>query len=171
MLNKICVLLFKKNFDFIKNEYTSKMKKLILWILIPSIAIQFIQFDVPATLISPANQEIDAPIEVIEILQRSCYDCHSNSINYPWYTKIAPASWYTKNHVKKGRERVNFSQWKSYDREKRLKVIKELPKSLLIRMPLPDYLWTHKEATLTKEDKKLLTDWAKELRKELEKEK
>ena len=143
------------------------MKKLILWILILSIAIQFIQLDVPATLISPANKEIDAPIEVIEILQRSCYDCHSNSINYPWYAKIAPASWYIKNHVKEGREVVNFSQWKSYSREKRLKVIKELPKSLVIRMPLPDYLWMHEEATLTKEDKKLLTDWAKELRKEL----
>jgi len=147
------------------------MKKLILWILIPFIAIQFIQMNVPATLISPENQEIDIPIEVKEILQRSCYDCHSNSITYPWYAKIAPVSWYTKNHVKKGREVVNFSQWKSYDIEKRLKVIKKLPKSLIIRMPIPGYLWTHKEATLSKEDKKLLTNWAKELRKELEKEK
>jgi len=147
------------------------MKKLILWILIPSIAIQFIQIDVPASLTSPSNQEVDAPIEVIEILQRSCYDCHSNSITYPWYSHIAPASWYTKNHVKTGREMVNFSQWKSYDREKRLKIIKKLPKSILIRMPLPDYLWTHKEATLTKEDKKMLTNWAKELQKELEREK
>jgi hypothetical protein len=147
------------------------MKKLILWILIPFIAIQFIQIDEPTTLTSTIKQEVDAPIEIIEILQRSCYDCHSNSITYPWYAKIAPLSWYIKNHVKKGRKVVNFSQWKNYDREKRLKVIQELPKSLIIRMPLSDYLWLHKEATLTKEDKKLLTDWSKELKKELEKEK
>lgn len=144
------------------------MKKLILWILIPSIAIQFIQMNVPATLISKPNQEIDAPIEVMEILRLSCYDCHSNSIIYPWYSKIAPASWYTQTHVKNGRRVVNFSQWKNYDMKKKLKVIKELPKSLLIRMPLPDYLWTHKEATLSKEDKKLLGDWAKKLQKSLE---
>ena len=144
------------------------MKKLILWILIPSIAIQFIQMDVPQTLKFTPHQEIDAPIEVMEILQLSCYDCHSNSIIYPWYSKIAPISWYTQSHVKNGRRVVNFSQWKSYDKKKKLKVIQELPKSLLIRMPLPDYLWTHKEAILSKEDKKLLSNWAKEVQKSLE---
>ena len=144
------------------------MKKLILWILIPSIAIQFIQMDVPQTLKITPHQEIDAPIEVMEILQLSCYDCHSNSILYPWYSKIAPISWYTQSHVKNGRRVVNFSQWKSYDKKKKLKVIQELPKSLLIRMPLPDYLWTHKEAILSKEDKKLLSNWAKEVQKSLE---
>ena len=171
MLNKICVLLLKKNFDFIKSRYTIGMKKIILWILIPSLAIQFIQVDAPILLNSPKKERVDAPIEVMEILQRSCYDCHSNSINYPWYAKIAPLSWYINNHIKNGRKVVNFSQWKRYPLEKQLKIIKKIPKSLVVRMPPADYLWMHEESTLTKEDKKLLIDWAKELQKELDTEK
>ena len=149
--------------EFIKNKYTSKMKKLILWILIPSVAIQFIQMDVPATLTSTSNQEIETSKEVMEILKRSCYDCHSNSIIYPWYAKITPISWYTQSHVKNGRKVVNFSIWKSYKESKKKKVIKELSTSIRIRMPLPDYLWLHPKAKLSKEDKKILNRWAEEL--------
>jgi len=143
------------------------MKKLILWILIPFIAIQFIQIDAPSSIVSISNQEIHAPKEIMDILKRSCYDCHSNSIIYPWYSNIAPISWYTKNHVKTGRKVVNFSQWRSYDIKKKIKVIKNLPKSIRIRMPLPDYLWMHKDAKLSKEDKKLLVNWATELKENI----
>lgn len=143
------------------------MKRLILWISIPLIAIQFIQMDIPATLTSSSNQEIKAPKEVMDILKRSCYDCHSNSLIYPWYSKIAPLSWYTQTHVKNGRRVVNFSIWSSYDREKKEKVIKELPKSLLIRMPLPDYLWLHQEAVLSKDDKNILSTWSKALKEKI----
>ena len=143
------------------------MKKLILWILIPFISIQFIDINVPQTLKSSSNQEIEAPQEVMQILKRSCYDCHSNSLIYPWYSKIAPISWYTQIHVKNGRSVVNFSIWKSYDSSKKLKVIKELPKSILIRMPLPDYLWLHKEGILSKDDKQVLSRWAKELKEKM----
>jgi hypothetical protein len=163
-----CYCILIKNCEFIKNKYTTKMKKLILWILIPSVAIQFIQMDVPATLKSTSNQEIETSKEVMQILKRSCYDCHSNSIVYPWYAKIAPASWYTQNHVKNGRKVVNFSIWKSYDTTKKQKVIKELSASLRIRMPLPDYLWLHPKAKLSKEDKKILNHWAEELKEDIE---
>ena len=139
------------------------MKKIVLWIFVPFILIQFIDMDVPATLDLESKNEIVASPKILEILKRSCYDCHSNSLVYPWYSQIAPLSWYTKKHVKDGRRVVNFSIWKSYDREKQFKVMDRLPKSLLIRMPLPDYLWLHKEAKLSPKDKKLLREWAKSL--------
>ena len=123
--------------------------------------------DVAATLSLDNGNEIEAPKEVMEILNRSCYDCHSNSIVYPWYTHIAPISWYTKNHVANGRVVVNFSIWKDYDREKQYKVIESLPKSLLVRMPLPDYIWTHPKAKLSPKEKEILTKWAKKLTDEL----
>jgi hypothetical protein len=119
--------------------------------------------DVPATISTDNSNEINAPKEVMEILNHSCYDCHSNSIVYPWYSYIAPLSWYIKNHVADGRGVVNFSIWKSYNKKKRLKVIENLPDSLHIRMPLPDYLWTHPEAKLSPNDKKILTKWAEKL--------
>jgi hypothetical protein len=118
---------------------------------------------VPATISTDNSNEINAPKEVMKILNHSCYDCHSNSIVYPWYSHIAPLSWYIKDHVADGRVVVNFSIWKSYDKKKRLKVIENLPDSLHIRMPLPDYLWTHPEAKLSPNDKKILTKWAEKL--------
>lgn len=43
------------------------------------------------------------------IAKRSCYDCHSNQTTWPWYSYVAPFSWYTINHVEEGRSRLNFS--------------------------------------------------------------
>ncbi len=143
------------------------MKKTLLWIFIPFLLIQSIQMDAPATLSTDNSSEIEAPKEVMQILKRACYDCHSNSIIYPWYTYIAPISWYTKHHVSNGRVVVNFSIWKSYNREKKFKIMENLPQSLYIRMPLPDYLWTHPQAKLSLNEKKLLTKWAKKLTDEL----
>jgi len=139
------------------------MRKTILWIFIPFVLIQSIQMDVPAILSLDKSNEIEAPKEIMTILKRSCYDCHSNSIIYPWYSYIAPLSWYIKDHVADGRRVANFSIWRSYNREKQFKVIESLPDSLHIRMPLPDYLWTHKEAKLSIDEKKILSKWAEKL--------
>ncbi len=47
---------------------------------------------------------------------RACFDCHSNETYWPWYSKIAPVSWWTQNHVDEGRDELNFSEWSSnYD--------------------------------------------------------
>ena len=129
--------------------------------------IQFIPMNVPAKLKHNSTNEIDAPDEIMSILKRSCYDCHSSESTYPWYDKIAPASWFVKNHVKNGRKVVNFSEWNNYEKEKQLKVLKELPKSTKIRMPMPSYLWLHKEATLTQKEKKYLNRWAKKLKEKI----
>ena len=143
------------------------LKSFWFWVLITFIAIQFIPMDVPAQLEGNPKSEIEVPKEVMEILERSCYVCHSNSLVYPWYDKIAPASWYAKLHVMNGRKAVNFSKWKEYDRGKQFKIIEKLPKSITIRMPLPTYLWLHKEAKLSNEDKNILKNWAIDLKEKI----
>ena len=135
------------------------MKKLFLWIIAIILAMQVIRMDVPSTLSTDTKDEIVAPKEIMNILKRSCYDCHSNSLIYPWYAKIAPISWYTKLHVRNGRKALNFSLWESYNKKKQFKIMDKLPQTLHIRMPLPDYVWLHKEAKLSKENKKLLKEW------------
>lgn len=143
------------------------LKSFWFWFFITFIAIQFIPMDVPAKLEGNPANEIEAPKEVMEILKRSCYICHSNSLVYPWYDKIAPASWYAKLHVRNGRKAVNFSNWKEHSKKKQFKVMEKLPKSTAIRMPLPTYLWLHEEAKLSKEDKKTLKKWATNLKEKL----
>ena len=140
------------------------LKSFWFWTLILFILIQFIPTDFAEKLETNPQSEIIASKKVMGILKRSCYDCHSNSLVYPWYDKIAPASWYVIDHVKNGRKAVNFSKWKEYKREKQFKVMDRLPKSLLVRMPLPDYLWLHQEAKLSDNNRKFLSAWAEELK-------
>lgn len=42
---------------------------------------------------------------------RACFDCHSNETEWPWYSNIAPLSWYVQSHVDEGRRELNFSEW------------------------------------------------------------
>ena len=148
-------------------NFNNLLKSFWFWFFITFIVIQFIPMDVPARVETNAQYEIEAPKKVMNILKRSCYDCHSNYTTYPWYDRIAPASWFVKNHVKKGREVVNFSVWNNYEIKKQKFFIKKLEKSIIIRMPMPSYLWLHKEATLSKEDKKLLKKWGESLKEKI----
>src|SRR5437868_6559096 len=84
------------------------------------------------------------PPDVRAILDRSCRDCHSNETSWPWYSHIAPISWMLLQHVNAGRDRMNYSEWTSYDsddQDKFLNGMCTLPSKR--RMPLPSYLWFH----------------------------
>ena len=143
------------------------LKSLWFWTLIGFIVIQFFSFDIPAKLPIKNSEELQASSEVISILKKSCYDCHSSEVNAPWYYNIAPISWYTQIHVKNGRNVVNFSKWNSYSKEKKLKILDKLPKSIVIRMPLPTYTYLHEKSVLTKEEKKTITKWARDLKEKI----
>ena len=54
------------------------------------------------------------PNEVQTILVTSCYDCHSNHTNYPWYVNIQPIAWWLNDHIKEGKKELNFSVFSSY---------------------------------------------------------
>jgi len=144
------------------------MKKLLLLTLLIFIGIQFIPMNVPAEVPTQAKEELTAPKNVQAILKRACFDCHSNHTTYPWYSSVAPISWFTKMHVKKGREHMNFSTWGKYDDEKKLKYLQKIPKAIKSKMPLPSYLLIHKEAVLSDEDKAALTKWANDTAFDLE---
>ncbi|WP_345985462.1 heme-binding domain-containing protein [Sulfurimonas sp. HSL-1656] len=144
------------------------MKKVLIIVLLVVVGIQFIPMNVPAEVPTKAEDELEAPEEVLAILKRSCFDCHSNHTTYPWYSSVAPVSWFTKMHVKEGREHMNFSTWAGYDDEKKAKYLDKIPKAIKSKMPLPSYLIMHADAKLSEDDKKVLTDWATEAAFELE---
>ncbi len=143
------------------------LKSFWFWTLIVFIAMQFLSLNVPAKFPIKKDEELQASPEVMSILKRSCYDCHSSEVKAPWYYKVAPISWFTQLHVKNARAVVNFSKWNSYSKEKQYKVLDKLPKSLIIRMPMPVYLYMHKESVLTKEERKTLAKWARELKEKI----
>jgi cytochrome c551/c552 len=103
---------------------------------------------------------LKAPKEVMQILKRACYDCHSYETIWPWYSNIAPLSWSIASHVKDGREAVNFSKWEEIQDEIKIKRLKRAIKTVNNgMMPLSSYLFLHPEATLSKEDKEVLIRW------------
>ena len=43
--------------------------------------------------------------------ERACRDCHSNDTRWPWYSNVAPVSWFVIDHVNHGRSHFNYSDW------------------------------------------------------------
>jgi hypothetical protein len=145
------------------------MKKLVIFLILVFVAIQFIPMNVPADIPDKEGEPLEADAKVMEVLKRSCFDCHSNHTKFPWYSSIAPASIFTKMHVKEGRKHMNFSIWNSYDNEKKKKFLDKIPKAAKSgKMPLPSYLIIHKDAKLSDGDIKTLSDWASEAAFDLE---
>ena len=128
--------------------------------------LQFIQIDIPKPPKATAQDEIKAPKEIMAILKKSCYDCHSNSTKYPWYSDIAPISWQVHSNIKNGRAWINFSIWNKYDEKKKQKLYRGIVDALNIKMPPAEYLLIHKEARLKQQERKLLQNWAKKEIKE-----
>ena len=143
------------------------MKKLLkLAVVALSLLFAAAQFIRPARVNPPvvAGRSIEERAaltpQVSEVLNRSCMDCHSNRTDWPWYSNVAPVSWFVIDHVNHGRRHLNFSEWTSYDRaeaEEHLKAICAFSKGGL--MPLDSYTLIHRGARLSNADMKTLCDW------------
>ena len=147
------------------------MKKIIkAFGAILAIILILIQFVRPLRInpVSDKSKDISAslniPVNVSEILERSCYDCHSNNTRWPWYSYIAPVSWLIAQDVNNGRDKMNFSEWGNYNLTDRISTFDDIVKMLQKdEMPLPKYLLLHRDAKLTDDDKNLLIKWAKSM--------
>jgi hypothetical protein len=99
--------------------------------------------------------------ELRGLLQRACYNCHSNHTTYPWYAEIQPVGWWLAYHVKDGRRHFNLSEFGTYNAKREAEKLKETAGEVREGgMPLPSYTWMHPEARLTEAERKLIIDWA-----------
>ncbi|NNE65266.1 MAG: heme-binding domain-containing protein [Pyrinomonadaceae bacterium] len=109
------------------------------------------------------------PENVERVLKTSCADCHSNESRYPWYSNIAPLSWGIHDHIRVGRDELNFSEWKEYSKRKRLRKLEEICEEVESgNMPHYQYLWLHPEAEMDESKTKMLCQWTEELSEEIE---
>ncbi len=80
-----------------------------------------------------------------QMASRACFDCHSNTTAWPWYSYVAPVSWVIQHDVAEGRGKMNFSEWDQSQRTAR-----EAGKDVRDgKMPLWYYVLTHPDARLT----------------------
>lgn len=86
-----------------------------------------------------------------QLMVNACYDCHSNEVEWPWYTNIAPISWAATEHVDEGRQAVNYSEFTTggdHEADETIEVILE--------DSMPPYYYTlfglHSEAKLSQDE-------------------
>lgn len=145
----------------------SRMRKALKWLAV-AIAVVFLglQFVRPArtnpsvdqTQTIQAHLQITPPVAAI--LDRSCHDCHSNSTRWPWYSNVAPASWFLVDHVNDARSHLNFSEWGKLDKRQSDKKLEEMCEEVTDKMmPLDSYTWIHRSAKLSDADIKAICEW------------
>jgi Haem-binding domain len=101
--------------------------------------------------------------DATRVLVRACGNCHSNHTDWPWYSHVAPVSWWIGQHVREGREKLDFSDWERYSAWQKHDKLDSMC-GLISTGRMPPWLYTtmHPEAKLTKEDKKAVCVWVKE---------
>ena len=148
------------------------MKRILKWTGITLVVLLIISQTVrPAKTNPPIDEsrtiQAHAQVtpEVSAILERSCYDCHSNKTIWPWYSQVAPVSWLLVSDVNDGSKDLSFSDWARYDAKRAARKLQEICEQIEKgEMPLKSYILVHPAAKLSDSDKKILCDWAKQER-------
>jgi hypothetical protein len=105
------------------------------------------------------------PAHVAAAFDRACRDCHSNDTRWPWYSQVAPVSWFVIDHVNHGRSHFNYSDWSRYDAEESRRLLTAACRLTREQeMPLSSYTWMHRQARLSPADIEAICDWTAEPR-------
>lgn len=145
----------------------NKIIKIILYaLIILLIVIQLIPVDLPQNA-NPTNNDIivaeEVSPEISRIFSVACYDCHSSQVKYPWYSKVAPASWLVARDVKSGIEAMNLSEWGELSKRQKLLYLDQI--SGVVKsgeMPLKAYTIIHRDAELSDQEREMLAKWAED---------
>jgi hypothetical protein len=140
------------------------LHRIFLFLIVALAAIQFIRPEKNIAAGESPNhisKVFSVPDDVKQILSASCNDCHSNNTHYPWYNSVQPLSWWLNQHVKEGKEHLNFDVFASYRLRKQFHKFEEIAEMVKEdEMPLPSYTLIHRDAVLSSEQKIILTDWS-----------
>jgi len=149
----------------------SILKKATIMVIVLLVAIQFFKTkENISTQVSEntITQHYDIPKNIQNILKTSCYDCHSNNTNYPWYNKIQPVNWWLSDHVNEGKEELNFDEFNAYSTKKKLHKLDEVIETIKDNeMPLKSYTIIHSSAKLSESDKQEIEDEIERLNEEI----
>ena len=151
------------------------MKRLLKWTaIVLACGFLLMQFSRPARTNPVADESraleasLHVPPEMKVILARACDDCHSNRTRWPWYSQVAPVSWWLTDHVRHGRSYMNFSDWARYNRRDADHLLNEICQTVKEGyMPLSSYTLMHRNAILSAQDVGTLCAWSQTERQRL----
>ena len=147
------------------------LKKIVIPLIIVLIGIQFIPTKLnQSNTISQSDfmTVFDVPERIEVKIKASCYDCHSNNTNYPWYSKIQPGAWFMEDHINNAKKELNFSEFGDYSGRRKKSKLKSIISQIRDdEMPIASYTLIHRDAKLSEEDKTTLNKWLNNLRDSL----
>lgn len=109
------------------------------------------------------------PQQIASKIKITCYDCHSNNTNYPWYNKIQPVAWFLEGHINEGKAELNFSIFGDYSKRRQKSKLKSIISQIRDdKMPLSSYTLVHRDALLSEKDKLILNEWLNNLKDSLQ---
>jgi len=149
-----------------------KIVKIIAGILLVAlVVIQFIPVDynqsdtVPQTDFMLVNK---VPEAIQKKIQVSCYDCHSNNTQYPWYNRVQPVAWFLEDHIKEGKAELNFNEWDSLSSRRKASKLRSIIKQIESgEMPLDSYTLIHRDAKFSNEETEEIINWVTQLKDSL----
>jgi len=145
-----------------------RIKIIAIIVLVAFVGIQFIQTTRNQSDMVPETDFIlvnDAPSDIKSMLQVSCYDCHSNNTQYPWYNKIQPVTWFLENHISDGKAELNFSEWDLLSNRREASKLRSIIKQIEgDEMPLWSYTLIHNDAKFSKEEKSTIIKWITQIK-------
>ena len=144
------------------------VKIIAVVLLVAFVGIQFVPTErnqsdvVPKTDFMLVNS---VPDRIKSKLQTSCYDCHSNNTQYPWYNKVQPIAWFLEDHIKEGKAELNFNEWDSLSNRRKKSKLRSIIKQIESdKMPLDSYTLIHKDASFSETEKQELIKWVEQLK-------
>ncbi len=97
-----------------------------------------------------------------DLAVRACYACHSNETRWPWYSNIAPVSWFIQRDVNRARRGLNFSEWDRPQKEGQdaAEIVRRevMPPKFKWKRPSFDgtYTWVNRTAKLSDAERAML---------------
>ena len=144
------------------------VKWLLVGLIVVFALIQLIQPNRTNPPVIPSRSleaHVEVPPEVLTVMKRSCYDCHSSSTVWPWYSRVAPVSWYVAHDVNGARRHVNLQDWEAQINEQEGKehlglICKEVREG---DMPPADYRFMHKGTDVSPAETAAVCAWSQKV--------
>ena len=139
----------------------------LLWVL-ASLLVHLLPHHVPDRAEAPLFSGANIPLSVAGIFGHACIDCHSENTQWPWYSRLAPASWLVESDVKRARKRMNFSRWDSLDTGEKRFLLTAIATVIENReMPPRRYVMLHPGAALSADESVEVIEWTRAERRRL----
>ncbi len=120
----------------------------------------------PASPEQSFEAQLNPSPQIQHMLQQSCYNCHSTQAEIPWYGNVWPTSQLMQNDVRRGRARLDFSNWTNLGPEmSRIRMLDACRMMREAKMPVWYYRAVHPGSAPKSDETAAFCSWAESLPK------